>query len=147
VDSLFLGNPAESILDLISYVGYDLDAFAEKVALALSLDDGEVHLTCRYIVILGDIDVQESFVGSNIHVCLSPVFCNEDLAVNVGIHSSRVIVEVRIYLDSGNFEAAYLNYFSDRSGDNPFAYSGHYAARDKDILSQRVTLRAITGSS
>jgi hypothetical protein len=83
----------------------------------------------------------------NIHVCLSTVFCDEDLAVNVGIHRSRVVVEVRINLDCGNFEAADLNYFPDRSGDNPLAYSGHYAARDKDVLSQRVTVRAITGSS
>src|SRR5213593_835169 len=92
-------------------------------------------------------ELEELKMQRNIHVCLSSVFCNENLAVNVRIHCSRVVVEVRINLDSGYFEAAYLNYFPDRSGDDPLAYSGHYAARDKDILSQRVTLRTITGSS
>src|SRR2546428_4977385 len=98
-------------------------------------------------MILWDIDVEKSFVGPYVHVRLSTVFCNEYLAVNVGIHRSRIVVEVGINFDSGNFEAADLNYFPDRSGDDPLAYSRHYAARDEDVLSQRVTVRAITGSS
>src|SRR3972149_54581 len=92
---------------------------------------------------LGNVDIKEPLVGSNIHVGLATVLRNEDLPVYVRIHSSSVIVQVRVYLDRSNPEPPHLHYLSNRSGDNPLADTGHYAASDKYEFRQRVTWRGL----
>src|SRR3970282_129301 len=92
---------------------------------------------------LGNVDIKESLVGSDIHVSLATVLRDEDLSVYVRIHSSGVIVQVGVYLDRSNPETPHLHYLSDRSGDNPLADTGHYAACDKYEFRKRVTLRGL----
>src|SRR2546422_10691593 len=144
VSCVLFGYLSKSFLNLICYVRNYLDAFAEEVSPPFLLDNRRVDLACCDVVALGDVDVQESLVGADVHVGFSPVFGDEDFPVNVRGHGSSVIVEVGIDFDGGYFESAGLHYFADRSSDYAFADTGHYAAGNEYEFCQRVTWRGLT---
>src|SRR4029077_3532012 len=89
-------NAPETILDLVSNVRNYLDTFSKKISPSLLLNDRGVDLAGGDVVVLWNVDVEESLVGSDVHVRLSTVFCDEDLSVDVRVHRSRVIVEVGV---------------------------------------------------
>ena len=93
------------------------------------------------------VDVEESFIGADVHVRLSAVLGDEDLAVNVGVHRSRVVVEIRVYLDRGDSEFSCLEDLADGCSYDALAYAGHYSAGDEYELRQRVTVRGFRASS
>src|SRR5881397_2138123 len=123
---VLFGDLSESFLNLICYVGNYLDAFTEEVSPPFLLDNRRVDLACCDVVALGDVDVQESLVGADVHVGFSPVFGDEDFPVDVRVHGSGVIVEVWVDFDGGDFESSGLHYLADRGSDYAFADTGHY---------------------
>src|SRR4029077_8573602 len=104
----FTRNTPETILDLVGNVWNYLDAFSKKVSLSLSFDDRGVDLACRDVVALWNVDVEEPLVGSDVHVSLPAVFCDEDLSVDVGVHCSRIVVEVGVDLCRCDFDSSDL---------------------------------------
>src|SRR5467141_1567978 len=89
-------NLPESILDLVGNVWNYLDTFSKKISPSLLFNDRGVDLAGGDVVAFWNVDVEESLVGSDVHVSLASVFCDEDLAVDVRVHRSCIIVEVRV---------------------------------------------------
>ena len=121
-------------LDLVGDVGYDLDASAEVPALPLPPDDLLVDLAAGDVVEPAELAAQEPLIGAEVHVGLVAVFENEDLAVDVGVHGSRVDVEVGVALHSRHLKSAYLKHLTDAAGDQSLPEAAQDAARDKNIF-------------
>jgi len=115
-----LSDKAEAALNLVGDMGYDLDAPPKITPLTLLPDDVLVHLTGCDVVQAGELDAQEPLVGAEVHVRLVAVVEDEDLAVDVGVHGTRVDVEIGIALDHTNADAPHLKNLAEGTGHQPF---------------------------
>src|SRR5207253_9839722 len=93
---LLARHPVDALLDLVRDVRNDLHGGAEVVATTLLRDDGVVDLPGREIRSARDVAVDETLVVTEVEVALRAVLGDEDLAVLIWRHRSRVDVEVGI---------------------------------------------------
>jgi len=103
---LFARDPVDALLDLVGDVRDDLHRRAEVVATALLRDHGVVDLPGREIRSARDVAVDEALVVTEVEVALRAILGDEDLAVLIGRHRSRVDVEVGIHLERRDGETA-----------------------------------------
>ena len=128
------GDAADPLLDLVGDVRDDLDRAAEVVAAALLGDDRLVDAAGRDVAELGQVLVDEPLVVAQVEVGFGAVVGDEDLAVLVRRHRSRVDVDVRVELQDGDRQAARLEDAPDAGGGDAFAERGGHASGHKDIL-------------
>src|SRR5690606_5292161 len=103
-------------------------------ALALLLDDAEVHLARGHVVAPCQVDVEETLVRADVEVGLGAVVGYEHLAVLVRPHGAGVDVYVRIDLDGGYREASSPQQGTDARGRDPLTEAGNDPSRDEDVL-------------
>ena len=96
------GDGADAVLDLVGDVGDDLDRPAEIVAAALLLNDRQIDLAGRPVVVPRRRLVGEPFVVAEVQVGLGAVVGDVDLAVLIGAHRAGVDVDVGIELLQGD---------------------------------------------
>ena len=134
------GDARDGRLDLVGDVRNDLDRPAEVVAPALLLDDGEIDLPGRDVVIARHAPRREALVVAEIEVGLAAVVGDEDLAVLVGAHRARVDVDVGVQLLERDAEAPRLQERTDRRGREPLAEGRHDAAGHEDVFRRHLSL-------
>src|SRR5205085_3334890 len=110
---VLLGDGAHGALYLVGDVRDDLNGFAEVVASALLLDDGEIYSSGRPVVRAREARVREALVVSEVEVCLRDVVCDEDFAVLKRRHRAGVYVDVGVELDARDREAPRFQKASD----------------------------------
>ena len=115
-------------------MGNDLYGCAKIVAAALLRDHAEVDLPGRRIVQTAHILINEALVVPEIEIRLRAVFGDEDFAMLVGVHRSRINVDVGIELEHGDAQAARFQEPPDRSRGNSLAQRGDHTAGDKNVL-------------
>ena len=86
---VLVADGADAVLDLVGDVRNHLDRAAEVVAAALLLDDRQVDLAGRPVVVAGRRLVGEALVVAEIEVGLGAVVGDVDLAVLVRAHRAR----------------------------------------------------------
>ena len=123
----------------------DLDCLAQIGALALLRDDGIVDLAGRYVVGLGRMDTQESFVMAQVQVGLGAVFRDVALTVLIRIERTGIDVDVGIEFLDGDAKAARLQEFGQGSRDDAFPKRRSHSARYEYILGVHGSRRLITG--
>src|SRR2546427_4077116 len=85
-------------LDLVGDVRDHLDGPAEVITAPLLLDDGEVDLPRRHVVVTRHTARGEPLVVPEVEVGLTAVVGDEHLAVLIRAHRPRVDVNVRVHL-------------------------------------------------
>jgi hypothetical protein len=89
---------ANAVLDFVGDVRDDLDRPAEVIAAALLLDDRQVDLSGRPVVVARGGLVGEALVVAEVEVGLGAVVGDVHLAVLVRAHRPRIDVDVRVEL-------------------------------------------------
>ena len=107
------GDGADRVLDFVGDVRDDLHRAAEIVAAALLLDHLQVNLAGRPVVVARRHLVRETFVVTQIEVCLRSVVGDVHLAVLERAHRARVDVDIRIELLEGDLVAVPLEQRAD----------------------------------
>ena len=90
--------PLDAELYLIGDMGDDLNGSALIASAALAVEDCGIDLTGGGIIELCEIFIYKSLVVTDIEVCLGAVIGDENLAVLIRIHRTRVNIEIRIQL-------------------------------------------------
>jgi len=121
---LVLRDPEDPLLDLVGDVGDDLDGPAEIVAAPLLGDHARVDAAGRDVAGLGEGDVHEALVVTEVQVGLGPVVGDEDLPVLVRRHGARVDVQVGVELLHPDVEAPGLEDVADGGGSDALAQGG-----------------------
>jgi hypothetical protein len=109
----------------------DLNGLAQVLTASFALDDLEVHLSGRGIVLPRHVHVQESLVMPQVKVGLGAVVGDIDLAVLIGIHRPGINVDVRVELLDRDGESTLLEQESDRGRGDALAERREYTARDE----------------
>ena len=94
---------------------------AEIVASSFLVNDSLVYSSCGERVGACGLYTGESFVVSEVEVCLHSVDCDITLSVFVGIECSGVDIDVRVKLLDGDVVTPCLQQFSYRGRDDSFA--------------------------
>ena len=129
-----LGDAAQPCLDGLGNMGDDLHGAAQVVAAALARDETLVDGSLGEVGIARQVLVDEALVVPEIKVALVAVLGHEHLAVLEGRQGTRVDVEVRIHLLHCHPVPARLEQVAERSGRDPLAEAGDYAAENKYIF-------------
>ena len=134
VRAALLADFANAVLDLVGYVGNDLDGFAEIIAAALLFDDAGVDLAAGEVVEAGEFGVREPLVMPEIEIGFRAVVGHVHLAVLEGVHGAGVNVQVRVEFGEGDLEAAVFQERAERGRRKAFAERTDNAAGDKDVF-------------
>ncbi len=113
-DEVVFSGEAEALdvsLDFVGDVRHDLDCLAEIVAPSLLVDDRLIDAAGGEVVGAGGLDVGESFVVTQVQVCLMAVYGDVTFTVLVGVEGAGVDVDVGVelldcYLESSGEEEA-----------------------------------------
>ncbi len=133
VAAALLCHPPDPLLDLVGYVGDDLDGLTQILAAPLLLDDALVNLPRGDVVVAGQLHVQEPLVVAQVQVHLPPVLEDEDLAVLEGAHQPRVDVYVGVDLDGSDIVAPLHQHPTDGGGGDPLSQAAHHPAGNDDV--------------
>ena len=123
----------DTAFDFVGDVGYDLYGFAEVVASSFFFDDAFVYASGGDVVVLACVDVEESFVVSEVEVGFGSVFGDVAFAVFVGVEGAWVDVEVGVEFLDCDIVAAALEELGQRCGDDSFAEGRCYTARYEHV--------------
>src|SRR6266545_2888542 len=124
----------DRVLDLVRNVRNHLHSTSEVVTPALFLDDLQVNLASRPVVVPCRHLVGEPLVVAQIEVRFGAVVGDVDLAMLVRAHRARVHIDVRVELLERDLVAVAFEQRADRSPRQPFAKGGDDAAGDQDIF-------------
>ena len=125
---------AHRLHDLVGDVGDHLHRLAQVVAAALLGDHLLVDLAGGEVVALRGGGVGEALVVPQVQVGLGAVVGDEDLAVLVGGHRSRVDVDVRVEFHQRDREAPGFEDGAHRSGGHALAQRRNDPARHENVL-------------
>ena len=111
--------------DLVRYMRDYLHCAAQVVAAPLLVQNVPVDAPRRQVGESVEILIDESFIVSQIQISLSSVIRDEDLAVLVRAHGSRVDVDIWIELLARHFQTSALEEPPQRRCRDPFSESGY----------------------
>ena len=137
------GSALDEFLDFVGDVGNHLNGLAEVFAAAFLLKNALIDLTGREVVIAVHLRGDETLIVAEVKVGLRAVIGDEDLAVLVRAHGTRVDVDVRIKLDHRHLESAGLQKCRQRSGGDAFTQTGDNAAGHEYIFSHSLFARQV----
>ena len=101
-----LRDQLDPLLDLIGDVGNNLNGRSEIVAATLATDNGVVDPASGDVRGPSRVGIGEALVMAEIEICLGAVLGDEDFAVLIRRHCSRIDVDVGIELLQADGEAA-----------------------------------------
>ena len=125
---------ADAVLDLVGDVRNHLHGPAEVVAAPFLLDDRQVDLAGRPVVVARRRHAGEPLVVAEVEVGLGAVVGDVDLAVLVRAHRARIDVDVRVELLQRDLVAVALEQRADRGGRQALAERRHHAAGHEDVF-------------
>ena len=131
---LLAAHAVDPFLDLIRDMRNDLYGTAQIITAAFLFDDGLIDPAGSHIGMTAQIDIDETFIMTQVEVSFRPIIGDEDFAVLVRAHRAGVDVDVRIELLNGDLISSALQQTAQRSSRNPFAQRRNHAARHKNIL-------------
>src|SRR6202035_665547 len=137
------------LLDHVRHVWDHLDGRAQVVSSALACDDLLVDLAGGHVGRYGQVLVDEPLVMAEVEVGLGTVIGDEDLAVLVGAHRSRVHVEIWVELLKGDGEVAGLQDVPDRRRSDALSQRGDDTPGHENVLrheTSRAVLESLPGS-
>lgn len=118
----------EPRLDRVGDVRHHLHGFAQVVSAPLPFQHRGVDLAGGHVGLASQVDVEKAFIVAQIEVGLSAVVRDKHLPVLEGRHGAGVNVEVGVYLDRGDTEAATLEEDADGRRRDAFAKARDNAA-------------------
>jgi hypothetical protein len=83
---------------------------------------------------LGQVDVEESLVVTNIEVSFCTIVGDKDLTVLEGVHCPRVHVQIGIKLLHHHVQTSTRQKVSERSSRKTFAQRGYDSPGDEDVF-------------
>ena len=108
VSILFLADTVNSFLDLICDMWDDLNSSAEIVSPALLVENSPVYLTCCNVGVHREIFIDETLIVAEVEVGLSTVIGNENFAMLIWGHCTRVEIYIRVKLLNCNAVASFF---------------------------------------
>ena len=117
---------------LTGHVGDHLHVAAQESPSPFTLEDLGVDLSGGAEVPTGQVLVEQSLVGAEIHVALGSVVQYEDFAVAVRVQCARIDVEVAFELDRRDVQPLVLHQLRQRSAEDALAEPGHDRTEDGD---------------
>mmetsp|Transcript_1374 Transcript_1374/g.3056 ORF Transcript_1374/g.3056 Transcript_1374/m.3056 type:complete len:269 (-) Transcript_1374:105-911(-) len=124
----------DPVLDRIGDVGDDLDRLSQIIPPSFFQNHVAVDLSGGNIVVLRQLEIQESLVVPEIQVRFSSVVQDKDLSVLEGRHCSGVDVQVGVDLDGRHAKPAGLQQAAHAADGNPLPKPTHNTSRHDDIL-------------
>ena len=134
VDSVFVPDSTDPLLDLVGDVRNHLHGVAEIVASALLVQNREIHRTGCDIRITVKVFIGEPLVVSKIEICLAAVIRYEHLTMLKRVHRAWIDVDVRIELLIDDLQTAGLEESTKRCGGDAFSEARGHAARYKHVF-------------
>ncbi len=128
------GDGLDRILDLVGDVRDDLHGAPQVIAAALLLDDREIDLAGRPVVVTRGQLVGEPLVVAQVQVGLRAVVGHIHFAVLIRAHRARVDVDVRVEFQEGDRVAMPLQERADGGRRQALAERGHDATGDEDVF-------------
>ena len=107
---------ADTTLDLVRYVGDDLNGPTQIVSAALSSDDFGIDATRGEIVVLGHAGIGKTLVVTQVQICLGAVGGDEDLTMLNRAHGAWIHVDVGVHLQEIDLETAGFKLCCERGG-------------------------------
>src|SRR5699024_5793568 len=108
---------------------------SEVISATLFSDDFRIDFSRRDVGILVKVDVDETFVVSEVEIGFGPVFGDENFSVLIRTHCSRVNVQIRIELLYRNGKPSVFQQSSQLRSCNAFAQGRNHSACYKNIFS------------
>jgi len=98
----------DAAFDLIGDVWNDLNGAAQIISLTLFADHFGVYLTGGDIAIFVQVNIDETFIMTQVQIGFCTVIQHKHLAVLVRAHGSRVYIKVGIQFLNADFETAFF---------------------------------------
>ncbi len=124
----------QALDDLVAHVRNGFYAFSPVSQIAFAFDDRLVDHPAGHVILGAEVAPQEPFVVAHVLIGLETAIENEHFAVLCGVHGTRIHIEIRIYFDEIDREAACREELADGCRRRAFADAGHHAADNKNIL-------------
>ena len=115
------GQLADRRLDLVRDVRNDLDRPAQKIAVTLFFNDGEIDFAGGIVAIPAQGRIGEAFVMSQVQVGFRAVVEDVDLAVLVRAHRPRIDIDVGIEFLQPNAQTSMFQQHANRGARQSFA--------------------------
>ena len=112
----------------------DLDSCAKVLATAFFTKNFTVNFTSCHVGIFVEIDIDETFIVTQVQICLSPIICHKDFSVLVRTHGPRINIDIRIKLLNGYFETTIFQETAQTCCHNPFPNRRHHTTSYKNIF-------------
>ena len=94
---------------------------AEIITSALFLNNAVVYLAGSYVTVFRRVLVSKSLIMTYIQVSLHAVVRNENFAMLIGTHRTRIYVDIRVAFLNRNFIAPVFQQAPERRRRNAFA--------------------------
>jgi hypothetical protein len=129
-----LGGSLNPILDFVRNVGDNLDRLSEIISLSFFQNHMAIHLSSSNVVVLCQMDVQESFVVSQIQIGFSSIVQNEYLTMFKWRHRSGIDVQVRVDLDGRHAKTTGLQKTTHTADGNALPEATDNTSCDNNVL-------------
>jgi hypothetical protein len=117
----FLGQLADSVLDLVRHVGDHLHGLAEIIAAPFLCDHTLIDLAAGEVVVPGEHAIGKALVMAEVEVGLCAVIEHVNFAVLKRVHRSWIDVEIGIKLLEHNAQPAQLEQCAEGSSRQTLA--------------------------
>ena len=134
ISVFFAAYAVDPFLDLVGNVRNDLYRTAQIITAPFLVDDGLVNPTGRNVGVAGQVDIDETFIMAQVKVRLRAVIGDENFAVLIRAHRTRIDIDVGIeFLDRYLIAAALEETAQGRCRD-ALTQRRNNAARYENIL-------------
>ena len=120
-------------LDRVGHVRDDLNGSAEIVSAPFFRDDILINPTGGDVIAFGRRATCEPLVMTKVEIGFRAIIRDENFAVLIGRHCSRIDVQIRIQFPQTDRISAGLKKGPQSRRRKPFAQGGHHATSDKNI--------------
>ena len=122
------------ILDEVGKVRYELDGFTMEATGAFFFNKFFINTTREGDGIFVSLDIEETFVVTEVEVGLGTVVSDKTFAVFDGIEQTGIDVEIGVAFLDGNFETFGLKNDTNAGGGDAFSYSGEDTSCNKNVF-------------
>ena len=124
----------DPFLNRIGHMGDHLNRFSKVITTAFSLDNLGVDFTGGKIVILAEVNIEETLVVAKIQIDLAAVVENEHFSVFKRRHCASIAVQIWIDFDRSDSQASAFQQNADATCCYSFAQSGQDSSANNNVL-------------
>ena len=93
-----------------------------------------INFTSCHVGIFVEIDIDETFIVTQVQICFSSVICHKNFPVLVRTHSSRINIDIRVKFLNGYLETTIFQETAQTCCHNPFPNRRYHTTSYKNIF-------------